>query len=89
MFITSGNWSLRQAQLAVARRRRRPTLGVDSEGDPRRLELPQYDEHYAPTLPRICCQEEEEEVFIASGNWRGKHGLLFFRVCSPFTALYR
>ena len=25
------------------------------EGDPRRLELPHYDEHYAPTLPRICC----------------------------------
>ena len=25
------------------------------EGDPRSLGLPHYDEHYAPTLPGICC----------------------------------
>jgi len=51
-FITSGNWRGKHNSLSRGAGGR-PTLDVKRETLAART--PHYDEHYAPTLPRICC----------------------------------
>ena len=78
MFITSGNWRAcgkpgttrcRVAPVQTNPRRR--------EGDPRRLELPHYDEHRMPLLSL------ESAAMLCRVDSRGRLGLLLRRQVGP------
>ena len=56
MFSVTGEASTTRCRVAPAQ-----TSPRRREGDPRRLELPHYDEHYAPTL----ATDEDDPVDLA------------------------
>ena len=53
-FITSGNCKGKYNSLSHGASSDQPDM---PKRRPSRMELPHYDEHYAPTLPRICYQD--------------------------------